>query len=131
MHPMLPVQIHLSHFHLSSLIHLLVVWMFLSGPTRVCGHPHDALLQPASQVRQKCLSTVGQPRLVCLCAASCSASIAVATAIGRLPPSMSQCRDKTLATFLDQQCLKTVGRLSLLKSWSTHLVLQQFLRLVV
>jgi len=30
---MLPVQIHLSHFNLSSLIHLLVVLMFLSGPT--------------------------------------------------------------------------------------------------
>ena len=30
---LLPVQIHLSHFSLSSLIHLLVVLMFLSGPT--------------------------------------------------------------------------------------------------
>jgi len=30
---MLPVQIHLSHFNLSSLIHLVVVLMFFSGPT--------------------------------------------------------------------------------------------------
>jgi len=30
---MLPVQIHLSHFNLSSLIYLVVVLMFLSGPT--------------------------------------------------------------------------------------------------
>jgi len=30
---MLPVQIHLSHFNLGSLIHLLAVLMFLSGPT--------------------------------------------------------------------------------------------------
>ena len=28
---MLPVQIHLSHFNLSSLIHLLIVLRFLSG----------------------------------------------------------------------------------------------------
>jgi len=30
---MLPVQIHLSHFNLSSLIYLVVVLMFFSGPT--------------------------------------------------------------------------------------------------
>jgi len=30
---MLPVHIYLSHFNLGSLIHLLVVLMFLSGPT--------------------------------------------------------------------------------------------------
>ena len=30
---MLPVQIHLSQFNLSSLIHLVVVLMFFSGPT--------------------------------------------------------------------------------------------------
>ena len=30
---MLPVQIHLSHFNLSSLIHLIVVLMFLNGLT--------------------------------------------------------------------------------------------------
>ncbi|KAK4810448.1 hypothetical protein QYF61_004228 [Mycteria americana] len=30
------VQIHLSHFNLSSLIHLLVVLMFFSGPTLGC-----------------------------------------------------------------------------------------------
>ena len=30
---MLPVHIHLSHFNLGSLIHLLVVLMFLSGLT--------------------------------------------------------------------------------------------------
>jgi len=30
---MLPVQIHLSYFSRSSLIHLVVVLMFFSGPT--------------------------------------------------------------------------------------------------
>jgi len=30
---LLPVEIHLSHFNLGSLIHLLVVLIFLSGPT--------------------------------------------------------------------------------------------------
>lgn len=30
---MLPVQIHLSHFNLSSLIHLIVVLTFLNGLT--------------------------------------------------------------------------------------------------
>jgi len=30
---MLPVQNHLSHFNLGSLIHLVVVLMFVSGPT--------------------------------------------------------------------------------------------------
>jgi len=30
---MLSVQMHLSHFNLGSLIHLVVILMFLSGPT--------------------------------------------------------------------------------------------------
>jgi len=52
---MLPVQSHLSHFNLSSLIHLLVVLMFHSGQTpRDLGvHVTDfysQLLQPGSNI---------------------------------------------------------------------------------
>jgi len=60
---MLPVQIHLSHFNLGSLIHLVVVLMFLSGPTlrNVGVHVTDfynQLLQPGSNI----LPQWGQPR---------------------------------------------------------------------
>ena len=60
---MLPVKIHLSYFSLSSLIHLVVVLMFLSGPTlRDMGvHVTDfynQLLQPGSNI----LPQWGQPR---------------------------------------------------------------------
>jgi len=41
---MLPVQLHLSHFNLGTLIHLVVVLMFLSGlmPRLRDGTPLDA-----------------------------------------------------------------------------------------
>ena len=52
---MLPVQIHLSHFDLDSLIHLVVVLMFLGGPAlRDVGfyvrHFYNQLLQMGSNI---------------------------------------------------------------------------------
>ena len=52
---MLPVQIHLSHFNLGSLIHLVVVLMFFSGLTlRDVGvhmvHFYSQLLQTGSNI---------------------------------------------------------------------------------
>jgi len=52
---MLPVQIHLSRFNLGSLIHLLVVLMFLCGLTHVDVRIHvmqfyNQLLQPGSKI---------------------------------------------------------------------------------
>jgi len=52
---MLPVQIHLSHFSFSSLMHLLGVLMFLSGLTLEYRGIHmmyfyNQLLQPSSSI---------------------------------------------------------------------------------
>jgi len=58
---MLPVQIHLSHFSLGSLIHLVVVLMFFCGLTQGCGHPRDKLLQLTALAGQQYLATMGQP----------------------------------------------------------------------
>ena len=131
---MLPIQIYLSHFNLSSLIHLVPAGCFdvLQWPDSwVHGHLCDVLSQPDSLAGQQYLAIVWQPRWVYLCTASCSASIAATTPTEHLPPSMSQYRDKVLAIFLIQQCLKPAGWLSPLQTDSIHLLLQQFLQLVV
>ena len=52
---MLPVQIHLNHFNLGSLIHLVVVVVFFSGPTlRDVGvhvaHYYNQLFQTGSNI---------------------------------------------------------------------------------
>jgi len=52
---MLPVQIHLSHFNLGSLIHLVVVLMFFSGTTLSdmgvhMMHFYNQLLLPGSNI---------------------------------------------------------------------------------
>lgn len=70
-------------------------------------------------------------RWICLCAASCSAPIAVTTLIGHLTPSKSQYRRRVLATFLVQQCLKPAGWPSLLQIGPIHFFLQHFLQLVI
>ena len=62
----LPVQIHLSYFNLSSLIHLLAVLMFLSGPTlRDVGiHVTDfynQLLQLGSNILPNGAAQIGLP----------------------------------------------------------------------
>lgn len=58
---MLPVQIHLRHFHLGSLIHLFIVAMFFSsltlGYVAVCmGYFYRQLLY-----LWQCLATIQQP----------------------------------------------------------------------
>ncbi|KAK4817534.1 hypothetical protein QYF61_019452 [Mycteria americana] len=50
---MLPVQIHLTHFNLSSLIYLLVVLMFFSGPTQ-CEHPTECTLSKFADDTKLC-----------------------------------------------------------------------------
>lgn len=90
---MLPVQIYLSHFNPSSLIHLLVVLMFFSGTTLTYQHLHDIPLQLCSLPRQQYLSIVQRPRQVCLSAASCSA---VTTPIGQFPAPTCQCTGRAL-----------------------------------
>ncbi|KAK4806849.1 hypothetical protein QYF61_012570 [Mycteria americana] len=51
---MLPVQIHLSHFNLSSLIHLLVVLMFLSGLTLGHTQVYEAGWDPPESTEGAC-----------------------------------------------------------------------------
>ena len=72
------------------------------------GHepPPDIPLQPVSLPGQQYLATTWKPRWVCLCAASCSASTAVTSPTGHLPPPRSQDKDRALATFPIQLCLK-------------------------
>lgn len=65
-----------------------------------------------------------QPRWLCLCAASFSASIAVTTPTGHLSPSMSQYRDRAWATFPIQLYLKPSKRLKILKICSIYPLLQ-------
>jgi len=76
------VQIYLSHFSSTGLVHLLVVLIFFSGRTFGYVNIYMRPLQPSSPLRQQYLSTVQWLRWVCHCTAICSAFIAVITPIG-------------------------------------------------
>ena len=61
---MLPVQIYLRHLDLGSLIHLLVVLMFFSGPTLgymsiYTTYFHSQVLYPSSNISPSCSSPDG------------------------------------------------------------------------
>lgn len=75
----------------------------------VYDHLHSVLVQPDSLPRQQYIFTMWQPRWVCLWAISCSASVTVTTPTGRLPPFMSQHRDRAVATFPVQPYLNTAS----------------------
>lgn len=114
---MLPIQIHLRYFNLSSLIHLMVILIFFSdltlGDLRICMmyfqtqglHPGISVLPQQCQYHNG--STV-----------SYSASITATIPTGYLPISMSQYRDKMLAISPIQQCLKPAGQLLHLQTFS-------------
>lgn len=120
---MLPIQIHLSH--------LLVVLMFCSGPALAHEHLCDGPSQPGSPPRQQYPATMEQPRWVYLCIDSYSASITATTSTGHLSSALRKQRGKVLAIFPIQQYLKPAGWLSPLQTDWTHLLLQQFLQLVI
>lgn len=68
---MLQIQVYLRLFNLSSWVHLLVILMFLSGLTQVCGHLCDIALILACLIGQQYLAKMWQPRWVCLGTANC------------------------------------------------------------
>ncbi|KAK4807111.1 hypothetical protein QYF61_018452 [Mycteria americana] len=65
------IQIHLSHFNLSSLIHLLVVLMFLSGLTLgymsiYVTYFYNQVLYSGSNILPQCCSPDGGPQILCI-----------------------------------------------------------------
>lgn len=85
-------------------------------------------LHPGSSPKQQNFATALRSLVL---AASCSISTSVTTLMGHLLTPMSQNKNKILAIFLGQQCLKLDGWLSPLQTDLIHLLLQQFLWCVV